>query len=94
MQEEIAFFITTNMSPDISCLILWNALKAYLRGQIIAYTAQVKRKSHQEQSDLAHQIRDKQYAQTKCPDLYKKRLELRPDSICSPPTQLNNHFKE
>lgn len=79
MEEEIAFFLTTNLSPDMCSLNVWDALKAYLQGQIKAYTAQVKRKSNKERSDLAHQIReiDKQHAQTKNLDLYKKWLELK-----------------
>lgn len=79
MEKEIGFFLTTNMTLDVSNLIVWDSLKAYIRGQIISYTAQVRRKSYKERSDLAHQIKeiDKQYAQTKSPDLYKKRLELK-----------------
>lgn len=84
MEKEIAFFLTTNMSPDMSSLYVWDALNsgpALLShsGQIVAYTAQMKQKSYKERADLAHQVReiDKHYAQTKCPDLYKKRLELK-----------------
>ena len=42
METEIAFFITTNMSLNISSLIVWDSLKAYLQGQIISYTAKVR----------------------------------------------------
>lgn len=80
------FFLMTNMSPDVSCLTVWDALKASLWGQIIAYTAQMKEKSHIKRLDLAHQIgeMDRQYANTKCPDLYKKVLNLSLSSTCSP----------
>lgn len=92
MEKEIAFFLTTDTSLDMSNLIVWDALKAYLRGQIISYTVKVKQKSYQKRSDLAHQIQevDRQYAQTKSPQLYKKRLE--PNLTCLPLIQLNNHY--
>lgn len=79
IEDEITFFLDTNASPDISYLTLWDTLKAFLRGQIIAYTAGMKRKSIQEQNELICKIGeiDKQYAQKKCPDLYKKRVELK-----------------
>lgn len=36
MEKEIAFFLTTNMSPDMSTSVVWDSLKGYLRGQIIS----------------------------------------------------------
>lgn len=78
MKEHISFFFQTNTSPDTSSLVVWDALKAYLRGQIISYTANMKKKAHRERLELADQIKeiDKQYAQVKNPDLYKTRVEL------------------
>lgn len=79
IQEEIHFFLSVNVSPEVSNLIVWDALKAYLRGQIIAYTARIKRENYKERSDITLQIReiDNRFSQTKCPNLYKKRLELK-----------------
>ena len=58
MEKEKAFFLTTNMSSDTSSLIVWDSLRAYLRGQIISYTAQVRRKAYKERSDHAQQIEE------------------------------------
>lgn len=58
MEEHISFFRETNNTLDESLLTVWDALKAYLRGQIISFTANMKRKSCKEQSDLLFEIRD------------------------------------
>ena len=64
MEKEIAFFLTTNMSSDISSLIVWDSLKAYFWGQIISCIVHVRRKSYKERSDQIKET-DKQYARTK-----------------------------
>lgn len=78
MEEQIIFFFDTNTSPETSSLIVWDALKAYLRGQIVSYTVNMKRKANKERQELANQIKetDLQYAQHSDPELYKKRVEL------------------
>ena len=78
MQEQISTFLEINNTPETSSLIVWDALKAFLRGQIISYSANMKKKASRERLELAKQIKeiDLQYAQVKDPDLYKKRLEL------------------
>lgn len=43
VEEQIAFFLLTTVSPETSNLSVWDALKAYLRGQIIFYTANMKK---------------------------------------------------
>lgn len=52
------------MSPEVSKLIIWDALKAYLQGQIIAYIACIKSENYKERSDIALQIKeiDNQYS--------------------------------
>lgn len=67
MEKEITFFLATNVSPEMSNLVVWDALKAYLRGQIISYTIHMRTRYNKECLNLAHQISevDKQYAQTK-----------------------------
>lgn len=63
----------------MSNLTVWDALKAYLRGQIICYTANLKRRSVKERMDLSSRIKeiDKQFAQTKDPKLFRERMELK-----------------
>ncbi len=78
IKEHITFFFQTNDTPDISCLAVWDAFKAYLRGQIISFTANMRRKAMQERLELAKQIKeiDQKYSLVKDPDLYNKRVEL------------------
>lgn len=53
IEKEIDFFFATNLYLDMSNLVVWDALKAYLRDQ---------------RSDLAQiQEVDRKYAQTKSP---------------------------
>lgn len=40
IRSQIALYMQTNETPDVSKSILWEALKAYVRGQIISYSAQ------------------------------------------------------
>ena len=78
MKDQIDFFFRTNTSPETSSLVVWDALKAYLRGQIISYTVSMKKKASKERQDLANQIKsiDQQYALVKDAKLYKLSLEL------------------
>lgn len=78
MEEKITFFFNVNTTPDTSSLVVWDTLKAYLRGQIIPYTANMKKKTHKERLELANQIKELelQYALVKDPELYRKRLDL------------------
>lgn len=57
---------------------MWDALKAYMRGQIISFTAHMKTNSQKEQSALLSEIRDvnKEYAQCQTPELYNKKIGL------------------
>lgn len=78
MEEQIISFFEIHKSCETSSLIVWDALKAFLRGQIISYSANMKKKASTERLNLAKQIQDidLQYAQSKNPELYKKRIEL------------------
>lgn len=78
MEEQISLFLEINNSSETSSLVVWDALKAFLRGQIISYSANMKKKASTERFELTKQIKeiDLQYAQSKNPELYKKRIEL------------------
>lgn len=78
MEEQVTFFFDTNASSETTSLTIWDALKAYLRGQIISFSASMKKRAQKERIDLSIQIKevDQRYAQTKSPELYKKRVEL------------------
>ena len=79
IEQKISFFFETNITSDVSALVIWDTLKAYLRGEIIAFTANKKRLSQKDQLDLISKIReiDQQYAHTQTLELYNKRLELK-----------------
>lgn len=78
IEERITFFLETNNTSNVSGLMVWDALKAYLREQIISFTANKKSHSEKERLVLVSEILDidNQYALTQTPELYNKRLEL------------------
>lgn len=57
---------------------VWESLKAYLRGQIISYCANKKRRSYERLRLLADEILlvDREYSHSPSPDLVKKRMSL------------------
>ncbi len=67
------------MTTDVSVSTVWEALKAYLRGQIISFMANKRKNSEAKQLQLVKQIAeiDKRYSQLPSPDLYKERLKLK-----------------
>lgn len=78
IEEQIGFFFDTNTLTEISSLTVWDTLKAFLRGQIISYTANMKKTARKERQDLASQIKriDQQCAQSGNKNLLQKRVEL------------------
>lgn len=44
MEEQITFFLQANNNPDVSALTVWDMLKAFMRGQILSFTANMKKK--------------------------------------------------
>ena len=69
---EISFFLDTNAYSEVSSLILWDTLKAYLRGQIISFIANKNSTLNKKRLDILNQIHniDYQYAKTPKPELY------------------------
>lgn len=43
IKSEIEFFLIHNQAPGMSSSIVWESLKAYLRGQVISYCAKRKK---------------------------------------------------
>lgn len=78
-QNEIRFFFATISSQDTSSLVVWDAFKAYIRGQVIAYLAKMIKQSIQEQNNLMQEIKeiDVKYAHSQFPELLKKLVELK-----------------
>ena len=79
VEGEIKFFFETNINPQTSGLMVWDALKAYLRGQIISFSAGKRARSERERSELMAGIADidRQYALQQTQELYNRRVELK-----------------
>lgn len=78
ISDAIDFFLETNQSDDTSPTLLWETLKAFIRGKIISYTAHInrcRRTRHKELEDALANL-DTQHSTNQSPDLYKERLKL------------------
>lgn len=71
-------FLYSNQDDTTSHSLLWESLKAYLRGQIISYSSYADKTHRAKLDKLAKAILDLDhiYAAAPTPDLYKQRLNL------------------
>lgn len=78
IRSQIALYVQINKTPDVSKGTLWEALKAYVRGQIISYLAQLTRTQNARGKAITEQIVElvKQYAKSPNPELLSKRTSL------------------
>ncbi|XP_072094225.1 CST complex subunit TEN1 isoform X1 [Mobula birostris] len=78
IKEQIDFFFSTNTTDEVSNGTVWDAFKAYIRGQIISYSAGLKRRINNEILLLVDKIKedDKKYAISPSKELYKHKVEL------------------
>ena len=53
ISNQIQFFLETNTTPDISYATIWETLKVYIHGQIIAYSSQMKKEKKYKLSDIS-----------------------------------------
>ena len=63
----------------VSYSTIWEAVKAYIRGQIISYSANLQSMHHSRLTDLSRQIKDLDCSAASDPsdsDLHKDRLLL------------------
>ena len=79
ISQQIDSFLEFNLTPGMPLTTVWEALKAYLRGQIISYTAYERKKRKQRLSELSHSIAevDRKYADSPSPELYREKLLLK-----------------
>lgn len=79
LSNQITMFLDINITPDISIITVWESLKAFMRGQIIAYAVNKKRVSRAAQDKLDRQIKqiDSRNAQSPSLDLDKERLKFK-----------------
>lgn len=75
---QIDFFKSTNRTPDISMSTFWETLKAYVRGEIISYTALMNKMKKDRLTVLTRSIAqlDDIYSVSPSPDIYNEHLTL------------------
>ena len=76
--KSIDSFIEINTSSTVSFSLLWETLKAVLRGEIISFTSYSNKMGRQQLQNLTESIHnlDKQYVSNPSPELLKKRENL------------------
>lgn len=77
LSAQIDFFLETNRSTDMSHSNLWEAMKAYLRGQIISYNVRMNRRRSARLNELISLIKNVDNKNSEAPsaDLSKERIE-------------------
>lgn len=78
ISNSIDVFLSLNQTDSTSHSLLWETLKAYIRGQIISFSSHLYKTRRAELERLSKAILDldRQYASTPSPELYKQRLNL------------------
>lgn len=78
ISNEITEYLARNQTPGMSSSVIWESMKAYLRGQIISYNAHTKKALKERLEKLTKDILqlDETLAHTPLPDLFKQRLTL------------------
>uniref|UniRef100_A0A3B5RAA6 Reverse transcriptase domain-containing protein n=1 Tax=Xiphophorus maculatus TaxID=8083 RepID=A0A3B5RAA6_XIPMA len=76
--RQIDFFIENNRGPEVSASLLWETLKAFIRGEIISYVKYENKLRRERINTLTRHISqiDNLYAISPSPTLYKDRLVL------------------
>lgn len=76
--SSIDTFISINKSDSVSHSLLWETLKAFLRGQIISFSAHKNKTEKAAITNLTNSISDldRAYSSNPTAELYKKRLNL------------------
>lgn len=78
IKSQIIYYFETNDSSEISRQYLWEAMKAFIRGQIISHGAYRKKKEQQVKQKITQQILDldQEHAKDPKPELIAKRIAL------------------
>lgn len=78
ISKQIELFLETNVTSDVTYSIIWESLKAFLRGHIISYCANAKKQKQKRLIELTDLIAhlDNQHSSNPSPDLYKQRMVL------------------
>jgi len=94
MSSQLDIFFDSNDKPGISPGLLWETLKAYIRGCVISYQGSRNKLFKAKLIDLGKQIHrlDKENALNPSPDIHKKILELRFEHNKIISTKINKAF--
>lgn len=78
ISSQIDLFLEINQTPNMSPSTVWEALKAYLRGQIISYNTQLRKTRNNRTNELINKIGnlDSKLATSPLADDIKERLLL------------------
>ena len=78
ISTEITSFLERNQTPGMSSSVVWEAMKAFLRGKIISYSAHIRKCLNEKLEKLTNDILklDTRLALAPTDDLFKKRLDL------------------
>lgn len=78
ISQQIDYFLSLNKTPDVSMSVVWEALKAYLRGEIISFSSYESKLRKKKMSEMKQRIAqlDNTYATSPSPDIFKERLSL------------------
>ncbi|KAF7695176.1 hypothetical protein HF521_006899, partial [Silurus meridionalis] len=78
LSEKISTFLEINSTEGISTSLLWETLKAYLRGEIISRSTHIKRLRNKRLLELSEQIGilDQDYASHPTLSLYNEGVFL------------------
>lgn len=92
ISSEITSFLEINQTPGMSPLTVWESMKAYLRGQIISYSAQQRKLHNMKLEQLANDILklDSILATAPSNDLFKQRMTLQTDFNLLSTRQIEN----
>lgn len=92
MNERIDFYISTNVTPDVTASTIWEACEAFLRGEIIAYTANKNKIASQKSQALYNAISELQIKCAEAPsDDMTKELLLKKSEFDSMSTEVAVH---
>lgn len=56
ISNQIVIFFSINKTPDISASLLWETLKAYIRGQIVSFVSNERRQKRKRLEELTKHI--------------------------------------
>lgn len=78
LSAQIDLFLDTNQSPETSHCVLWESMKAYLRGQIISYNISMNRRRSARLNELISLINevDRKNSEAPSPNLSRERIGL------------------